>query len=106
MSDLYILVVGTIMFILVNLTIHFIPDTWRQTLEAFTMKHGYIAPTLMILVLVGTPLILIWHTSKKSGVPFRIVAQSMFEYTFGDELTRRLSTIKLVITEKELEENK
>lgn len=106
MSDLYILIVGTIVFILVNITLLFLPNAWEQALEAFTIKHWYVGPIVLLFGIFGFPLILIWNRSRKSGVPFRIVAQSYIEYVFGDELTRRLSTIKLVITEKELEENK
>jgi len=106
MSDLYTAIAAIIIFILVNLTIFFLPDSWRSIIEEFNVKHWYIGPIAILFGFFGLPLILIWDTSRKSGVPFRIVAQSYFEYIFGDELTRRLSTIKLVITEKELEENK
>ena len=106
MSDLYILIVGTIVFILLNITLFFLPDSWRHIIEEFNVKHWYIGPITILFGFFGFPLILIWDTSRKSGVPFRIVAQSYLEYVFGDELTRRLSTLKLVITEKELEENK
>lgn len=106
MSDLYTAIVAILVFILVNLTIFFLPASWRHALEEFNVKHWYIGPMALLFGIFGLPLILIWGTSRKSGVPFRIVAQSYFEYVFGDEITRRLSTLKLVITEKELDENK
>lgn len=100
-----------IFFIVGLLIILFAPRIMNHELfipyREFVENNPWVSPIFLIFVLVIWPLSIVYWEHRQSGVPFRIVAQSYWEYiTAKNYAERRLSTLKLVLTEKELEENK
>ncbi len=105
MSDLFMLPMMLVMIIFTILVLKFIPR--ENIVSEFSAQRWWVAPLFLIISLVGLPIYLIWQESKSSGIPFRIVAQSFWEYINAKNITeRRLATLKLLINEKELEDNK